>query len=134
MTTETAAVAAATTHLERLRGSIRGPVIGPGDEGYDAARRIWNGAIDRHPACIVRCTGVADVVAAVRFARDHDLEIAVRGGGQAACRGTQPDELSPPAGATVPQPPLRTGAVAPIKRRGNDPTANPGSVERANPS
>ena len=53
----------------------------PTNPGYDTARRIWNGAVDRRPACIARCTGVADVVAAVRFARDHDLEIAVRGGG-----------------------------------------------------
>jgi FAD/FMN-containing dehydrogenase len=67
--------------LERLRAGFRGSVIGPDDEGYRDARSIWNGAIDRHPACIARCTGVADVVAAVRFARDHDLEIAVRGGG-----------------------------------------------------
>jgi FAD/FMN-containing dehydrogenase len=82
MTTETTTpAAAATTDLERLRDSIHGPVIGPDDERYDAARAIWNGAVDRRPACIVRCTGVADVVAAVRFARDHDLEIAVRGGG-----------------------------------------------------
>src|ERR671925_1409360 len=80
MATETATLAT-VTHLERLRSSIRGLVIGPDDEGYDAARRIWNGAIDRHPACIARCTGVADVVAAVRFARERDLEIAVRGGG-----------------------------------------------------
>jgi FAD/FMN-containing dehydrogenase len=81
MTTETTTLAAATTGLERLRDSIRGPVMDPNDEGYDAARAIWNGAIDRRPACVARCTGVADVAAAVRFARDHDLEIAVRGGG-----------------------------------------------------
>src|ERR671922_826408 len=80
MATETATLVT-VTHLERLRSSIRGLVIGPDDEGYDAARRIWNGAIDRHPACIARCTGVADVVAAVRFARERDREIAVRGGG-----------------------------------------------------
>jgi len=69
------------TGLERLRTSIHGLVIGPDDEGYDEARSVWNGAIDRRPACIARCTGVADVVAAVRFAGDRDLEIAVRGGG-----------------------------------------------------
>jgi FAD binding domain/Berberine and berberine like len=60
---------------------FRGEVLLPTSPGYDTARRIWNGAIDRHPAYIARCTGVADVVATVRFARDHDLEIAVRGGG-----------------------------------------------------
>jgi FAD/FMN-containing dehydrogenase len=64
-----------------LTESLRGELLLPSSPGYDAARRIWNGAVDRHPACIARCTGVADVVAAVRFAREHDLEIAVRGGG-----------------------------------------------------
>ena len=64
-----------------LGGSFRGELLLPTSSGYDAARRIWNGAVDRHPACFARCIGVADVVAAVRFARAHDLEIAVRGGG-----------------------------------------------------
>ncbi len=66
---------------EELGESFRGELLVPSSPGYDAARRIWNGAIDRRPACIARCTGVADVVAAVRFAREHDLEVAVRGGG-----------------------------------------------------
>jgi hypothetical protein len=70
-----------TTAFDGLRGSFRGELLLPTSPGYDAARRIWNGAIDRRPACIARCTDVADVVAAVRFARDHDLEIAVHGGG-----------------------------------------------------
>src|SRR5512145_265483 len=48
---------------------------------YDTARAVWNGAIDRYPRLIARCSGTADVAAAVRFAREHDLEIAVRGGG-----------------------------------------------------
>ncbi|HET8785164.1 MAG TPA: FAD-binding oxidoreductase, partial [Candidatus Limnocylindrales bacterium] len=65
------------THTSILRGEL----LLPTSPGYDTARRLWNGAIDRRPACIARCAGVADVVAAVRFARDHDLEIAVRGGG-----------------------------------------------------
>ena len=47
---------------------------------YGIARAVWNGAIDRHPRLIARCIGTTDVVAAVRFARDHDLEIAIRGG------------------------------------------------------
>jgi FAD/FMN-containing dehydrogenase len=70
-----------TTAFDELARSFRGELLLPTSPGYDTARRIWNGAIDRRPACIARCTGVADVVAAVRFARDHDLEIAVRGGG-----------------------------------------------------
>ena len=69
------------TAFDRLGGSLRGELLLATSAGYDTARRIWNGAIDRHPAGIARCTGVADVIAAVRFARDHDLEIAVRVGG-----------------------------------------------------
>ncbi len=53
----------------------------PGDPGYEEARRVWNGAIDRRPALIARCRDAADVVAAVRFAREQDLLVAVRGGG-----------------------------------------------------
>ena len=97
MTTTTPAAAA--TDLERLRDSLRGPVIGPDDDGYDAARAIWNGAIDRRPACIARCTGVADVVAAIRFARGSDLRVAVRSGGHgvgghAVCDGGLVIDLS----------------------------------------
>ena len=67
--------------LEKLAESFRGELLLSTSPGYDAARRIWNGAIDRHPACIARCTGVADVVEAVRFARERDLLVAVRSGG-----------------------------------------------------
>jgi FAD/FMN-containing dehydrogenase len=70
-----------TTAFDELAESLHGELLLPTSPGYDTTRRIWNGAIDRHPACIARCTGVADVGAAVRFAREHDLEIAVRGGG-----------------------------------------------------
>jgi FAD/FMN-containing dehydrogenase len=92
--------------LERLRDSIRGPVITPDDAGYDAARAIWNGAIDRRPAYVARCTGVADVVAAVRFARERDLVVAVRSGGHgvgghAVCDGGLVIDLSPMRGIRV---------------------------------
>ena len=60
---------------------LGGEVLRPGDEAYDSARRVWNGMIDRRPALIARCLGVADVQAAVRFAREHKLLVAVRGGG-----------------------------------------------------
>jgi FAD/FMN-containing dehydrogenase len=60
---------------------FRGPLINADHPDYDTARAVWNGAIDRHPRLIARCIAAADVVAAVRFARDHDLEIAIRGGG-----------------------------------------------------
>jgi FAD/FMN-containing dehydrogenase len=67
--------------FEELRKSVRGTILQPGDEGYESARRIWNGMIDRHPAAIARCTGSADVMAGVRFAREQRLPIAVRCGG-----------------------------------------------------
>src|SRR6266511_4314008 len=60
---------------------FRGRLISADHADYDIARAVWNGAIDRRPHLIARCSGTADVVAAVRFARDHDLEIAIRGGG-----------------------------------------------------
>ena len=60
---------------------FRGDVIAPDHPDYDDARAVWNGTVDRRPRLIARCSGTADVAAAVRFARDRDLEIAVRGGG-----------------------------------------------------
>jgi len=60
---------------------FRGLMIRPGHAEYDIARAVWNGAIDRRPRLIARCIGTGDVAAAVRFARDHDLPIAIRGGG-----------------------------------------------------
>ena len=67
--------------VDDLRASFRGEIIRPVDAGYDQHRRVWNGSIDRRPGLIARCTGVADVMAAVRFARKHQLLTAVRGGG-----------------------------------------------------
>src|SRR5262245_13402627 len=66
--------------MTRLDG-FRGRLISAGDADYDSARKVWNGAIDRRPRLIARCIGPADVVAGVRFALAHDLEIAIRGGG-----------------------------------------------------
>jgi FAD/FMN-containing dehydrogenase len=105
MATETATLTA-TTDLASLRESVHGAVIGPDDEGYDEARSIWNGMIDRHPACIARCTGVADVAAAVRFARERELLVAVRAGGHgvaghAICDGGLVIDLSPMKGIRV---------------------------------
>ncbi len=67
--------------LDELRQRIRGEVIAEGDGGYDEARRVWNGVIDRRPALVVRCTGNADVIAAIAFAREYGLPVSVRGGG-----------------------------------------------------
>ena len=72
-----------TPTAENIRtiDGFRGELITPDHEDYDTARAVWNGAVDRRPRLIARCTGTADVVAAVRFAREQDLEIAIRGGG-----------------------------------------------------
>lgn len=67
--------------LAGLRGSLRGEVITPEDDAYEQARRVYNAMIDRHPRLIARCADAADVRTAVRFAREHDLLLAVRGGG-----------------------------------------------------
>jgi FAD/FMN-containing dehydrogenase len=67
--------------IDALRAAVDGLVVVPGDDGYDAARKLWNAAIDRRPAAVVECSSVADVSAAIRFARAEGLEIAVRGGG-----------------------------------------------------
>src|SRR5918993_1093985 len=69
--------------VRALRGRFRGALLRRGEEGYDEARRVWNGAIDRRPALIARCAGADDVAVAVRFAREHDLLVSVRGGGHA---------------------------------------------------
>ena len=70
--------------IETLKASLRGELLQPDDEGYDAARKVYNGMIDRHPALIVRCADVADVIAAVNFAREHNLLVSIRGGGHNA--------------------------------------------------
>jgi FAD/FMN-containing dehydrogenase len=69
------------TLIESFKADFRGQVILPGDDQYDAARRIWNASIDKHPGLIARCSGTADVIQAVKFARTNDLLVAVRGGG-----------------------------------------------------
>ena len=67
--------------IAELREAIRGTVFAPGDDGYDEARKIWNGMFDDvHPALVVRCAGTADVMRAIELARSEGLEIAVRGG------------------------------------------------------
>jgi len=67
--------------VQSLAGQVKGPVILPDDAAYDEARKVWNGMIDRYPALIVRPLDVSDVIAAVNFAREHDLLLSVRGGG-----------------------------------------------------
>src|SRR4051794_32074738 len=67
--------------IESFKASLRGEGLRPGDEDYEAARRVWNGMIDRRPALIARCAGTADVIQAVNFARANTLAVAVRAGG-----------------------------------------------------
>jgi FAD/FMN-containing dehydrogenase len=74
----THALGAAT--ITELAEAIQGQVVGPADPAYESARRTWNHAIDKHPALVVRCSGVADVIRAVAFARSEGLPVAIRGG------------------------------------------------------
>ena len=67
--------------VEDLKAKVRGRIIQPETDGYDSVRKIWNGVIDKRPGVIIQCTGTADVIAAVNFARDNKLPLAVRGGG-----------------------------------------------------
>jgi FAD/FMN-containing dehydrogenase len=90
----------ASRDIADLRASLRGQLLVPGQEGYDFARRLWNGAFDRKPALIARCVGPADVTQAVNFARAQNLLVAVRGGGhslsgQSTCDGGLMIDLSP---------------------------------------
>ena len=89
-----------------LREALRGELVLPGDAGYDEARSVWNGMIDRRPALIARCTGTSDVIAAIGFARSEGLDVAVRGGshnvaGNATCDGGLVIDLSPMKGVRV---------------------------------
>ena len=103
--------------LADLARQFRGELIRAGDPPYEAARRVWNGAIDRRPVLVARCTGVADVRAAVRFARERQLVVAVRGGGHnvagtATCDGGIVIDLSPMKGLRV-DPVARTARAQP---------------------
>jgi len=74
-------MAISTDSHAALRERFGDAVVFPGDAGYDDARRVWNGVIDRHPAVVARCASTDEVVAALAYAREHDLAIAIRGGG-----------------------------------------------------
>jgi FAD/FMN-containing dehydrogenase len=94
------------TALRELEGSFRGELVRPGDPSYDEHRKVWNGSIDRSPALIARCAGVADVMAAVRLAREAGLLVAVRGGGHSfpglsVCDGGIVIDLGPMKGIRV---------------------------------
>jgi FAD/FMN-containing dehydrogenase len=67
--------------LSNLKGRVRGPLLQPGGPGFDEARSVWNAMIDRRPAVIVRCLGVSDIVAGVNAAREHGVQLSIKGGG-----------------------------------------------------
>jgi FAD/FMN-containing dehydrogenase len=90
---------------------FRGDVIMPDHENYDKARAVWNGSVDRRPRLIARCAGTADVAAAVRFARDRDMEIAVRGGGHNVAGTAVCDD-----GIVIDLSAMRTVSVDPVER------------------
>jgi FAD/FMN-containing dehydrogenase len=105
------------TGVETLSAQVRGRVIGPADADYDAARAVWNWSVDRRPAVIVRCAGAADVIRALAFARDHGLQVAVRGAGHnvtgsAVCDAGLVVDLSAMKGIRV-DPAARTVRVEP---------------------
>jgi FAD/FMN-containing dehydrogenase len=77
----TRATALTDDTIAAFRAQLRGPLLCPDDAGYDDARAVWNAMIDRHPALIVQPRGAADVIAAVNFAREHALELSIKGGG-----------------------------------------------------
>jgi FAD/FMN-containing dehydrogenase len=103
--------------LKGFEASLRGRVLTPADVGYDEARRIHNGMFERRPAVIARCIGTADAVDAIRFARTHDMELAVRGGGhsvagKSVCEGGLMVDLSLMKGIQV-DPVRRTARAQP---------------------
>jgi FAD/FMN-containing dehydrogenase len=107
----------AAVQIEQLRAGVRGAIIQPGDAEYDAARKVYNGMIDKRPAVIVRCVDVADVIAAVNYARASGVLTAIRGGGHnGGGLGTCDDglviDLSPMKGIRV-DPAAKTVRVQP---------------------
>jgi FAD/FMN-containing dehydrogenase len=94
------------TAVQELAAGFRGELIRPEDDGYDGARAVYNAMIERRPALVARCTGVADVIAAVNFARENELVVAVRGGGHSVpgygvCDGGIVIDLTPMKGIWV---------------------------------
>jgi len=116
-TLEGSTKAVAPDTVAALRGKLRGAVALPGEDGYEAARSIWNAMIDRHPGLVVRCLGAADVINAVKLARDERLLLAVRSGGHniggsAVCDGGLLIDLSLMKSVRV-DPASRTARVEP---------------------
>ena len=108
--------------IDSFKSQLRGELLSADDQGYDPARKVWNGMIDKHPALIARCIGAADVIACVRFAREHDLLVSVRRGGhhyagKSVCAGGLMIDLAPMKGIRV-DPAERTARAQPGLRLG----------------
>lgn len=98
--------------MEAFIGGMRGQSMLEGDPGYDEARIIWNGLVDKKPAIIIRCSGAADVIDAVNFAREHDLLVAVRGGGHNVAGNSVCD-----GGVVIDMSAMNSVRVDPVARR-----------------
>jgi FAD/FMN-containing dehydrogenase len=98
--------------VEQLKAGFQGKVLVPGDAAYDGARAIWNGMIDKRPAVIARCATPADVVRAVRFAKDNGLLLAIRGGGHNIAGSALCDD-----GIVIDLSPMKAAKVDVAKRR-----------------
>ena len=97
--------------LDHLRSALRGELVLPDHDRYDATRRIFNAMIDRRPAAIARCAGAADVVACVGFARAHRLDVSIRGGGHNVSGKAVCD-----AGLMIDLTPMKSVRVDPVRR------------------
>jgi hypothetical protein len=111
MSTVTPDVHLDTQALNDLSADFRGELVGPGDPAYDERRKVWNGSIDRHPALIARCTGVADIRTAIGLGRRTGLPVAVRGGGHSF-----PGHSSCDGGIVIDLSPLKGIRVDPVRR------------------
>ncbi|MFM0244741.1 FAD-binding oxidoreductase [Paraburkholderia sediminicola] len=105
-------VSVSSSAVDELKTATRGQLLLPGDAGFDEARSIWNAMIDRHPAMILRCAGVADVRRGVAFARDNDLPLAVRGGGHNIAGTALCDD-----GLVIDLSPMKSVQIDPAARR-----------------
>ena len=94
-----------------LRRRFEGQILAPDDSGYDDARRVWNAMVDKRPAVIAKCNGREDVAAAVAFARQTGLEVAVRGGGHSVSGSSSTE-----GGIVIDLTPMRTVTVDPQAR------------------
>jgi len=114
-----------TTAVAELAANFAGRLIQPGDPDYDRQRAVFNGMIDRRPALIARCTGDADVVAAVNFARAQELVVAVRSGATRSPATASATATAPSAAGT---PPTRCTASRCGPTRRSPTTTSPGPV------